>query len=72
VCANILGVANPRLTVRNYFKMTKTLVACSDLLEINGTEHSGSDPSSNWTRFNLPLASLADANIVIREESCDL
>jgi type IV pilus modification protein PilV len=70
-CANLLGVVNPRLTVRNYFKMMRTLVACSDLLLINGTEHSGSDPSSNWTRFDLPLASLEDANIVIREDSCD-
>ncbi len=63
---------NPRLTVRNYFKKNKVLVACSDVLSTHGTEHSGSTPSSNWTRFNLPIGgTVTDADIVIRQDSCN-
>lgn len=61
---------NPRLTVSNFFKNTKYLVACSVALEPNGTEHGGSttDPSGNWTRFNLPQsADELAANIYIKE-----
>lgn len=66
-CVVPFNASNPRLTVRNYFKNNKDLVACSTVLTINGTEHSGSDISQNWTRFNLPLANVNNANIVIKE-----
>jgi len=57
---------SPRLTVSNYRKQGKTLVACSEVLEVHG-----SDTSSNpWTRFNLPLESTSVAHIVIRENTC--
>lgn len=69
-CVIEVGANNPRLTVRNYFKQNKILVACSEDLTINGTEHSGTTPASNWTRFNLPEANLSPANIVIMENSC--
>lgn len=70
-CVIEVGANNPRLTVNNYFKRNKILVACSENLDINGTEHSGTTSASNWTRFNLPEANLSPANIVIRENSCN-
>jgi hypothetical protein len=57
---------SPRLTVSNYRKQGKTLVACSEVLDVHG-----SDTSSNpWTRFNLPMESTGVAHIVIREDTC--
>jgi hypothetical protein len=42
-------------------------VACSASLQINGTEHSGSDITQNWTRFNLPqTGNILTANIYIK------
>jgi len=64
------GAINPRFTVSNYFKMNKNLLACSSVLTTHGQEHSGDDPSLNWTRFNLPYETTTLANIVIREDSC--
>jgi type IV pilus modification protein PilV len=63
------GASNPRLTVSNYFKRTRVLVACTDVMTVNGTEHSGETAALNWTRFNLPGESVI-ANIVIRENNC--
>jgi hypothetical protein len=58
----------PRMTVDNYFKRNKDLVACSGLLEINGTAHSGTTVADNWTRFNLPqTGNITNANIYIKE-----
>jgi len=37
------------------------------VLGINGTAHSGSDISLNWTRFDLPKVNVSNANIVIKE-----
>jgi hypothetical protein len=62
---------NPRMTVSNYFKRTKVLVACNADMLVNGTEHSGDTASSNWTRFNLPTGSDLTTDIVIRENSCN-
>ena len=70
-CVLEMFANNPRLTVSNYFKRNKVLVACGMGLTINGTEHSGDIPGSNWTRFNLPDEEFLDANIVIREDSCN-
>ena len=71
-CAIELGVTNPRLTVSNYFKANKILVACSVVLQPNGTEHSSGDSVElNWTRYNLPLGTTPDAIIVIKEGSCN-
>ena len=65
-CVIELGVSNPTLRVSNYKKRNKTLVACSDVLTAQG-----SDTSANpWTRFFLPTTNTANANIVIRENSC--
>ena len=61
---------NPRLTVRNYFKLTKLLFACSDIFDVHGNEHSGESPALNWTRFNLPKSNVSGGHIVIRENSC--
>jgi prepilin-type N-terminal cleavage/methylation domain-containing protein len=69
-CVIESGASNPRLTVSNYFKRGKVLLACSDVLTINGTDHSGDTPASNWTRFNLPSTGTLIAHIVIREDSC--
>jgi hypothetical protein len=56
--------------VSEYFKRNRTLVACSVVLTINGTSHSGTVPSDNWTRFNLPMTTTYNADIVIKENSC--
>jgi hypothetical protein len=63
---------NPRVEVNNYFKRSKNLVACSGLLTINGTNHSGSSVADNWTRFDLPqTGQITNANIYIKEgEGC--
>jgi type IV pilus modification protein PilV len=68
-CVIESGATNPRLTVSNYFKFGRVLLACSDVMTINGTEHSGDTPALNWTRFNLPSAATT-AHIVIREDNC--
>lgn len=62
----------PRLTVSNYFKNGKELVACAvNYLTVHGSDHSGNDPLRNWTRFNLPKNTTTSvANIVIKENSC--
>jgi type IV pilus modification protein PilV len=70
-CVLEAEATNPRLTVSNYFKRNRVLVACANGLTIHGTEHSGSTPQNNWTRFTLPDEELLDANIVIREDTCD-
>ena len=66
------GANNPRMTVSNYFKQNKVLLACSEVLAPNGTEHGGGDTiEQNWTRFNLPLGTTPDATIIIKEDSCN-
>jgi len=71
-CVIESGASNPRLTVSNYFKRNKILVACSVILQPNGTEHSSGDSvEQNWTRFNLPSGTTPDATIVIKEGSCN-
>jgi hypothetical protein len=69
-CVLEVGAVNPRLTVSNYFKRNRVLVACSTAMTTNGTEHSGTEPSQNWTRFNLPTTNNSAAHIVIKENSC--
>jgi hypothetical protein len=69
-CVLEVGAINPRLTVFNYFKRNRVLVACSTAMTVNGTEHSGDVPSANWTRFNLPSTNNSAAHIVIKENSC--
>jgi hypothetical protein len=70
-CNLEIGAENPRLTVSNYFKSIKVLVACSPVLELHGQEHIASNGYGNWTRFNLPGGAVSNANIVIRLDSCD-
>jgi len=65
-CVLEVGANNPRLTVSNYAKANKTLLACSVVLEVQG-----SDTSSNpWTRFNLPGVNTPNADIVIKQDNC--
>ncbi|MEJ8568496.1 type IV pilus modification PilV family protein [Elongatibacter sediminis] len=60
------GVNNPRITVTNYYKHNQTRVACSPTLSVQG-----SDTGANgWTRFNLPMSSTTDADIIIKLNSC--
>jgi len=61
---------NPRLIVSNYYKRNKTLVACSDVLDVHETPHTGETVDQNWTRFDLPFTDKLAANIVIREGGC--
>ena len=62
---------NPRLTVSNYFRPNTVLLACSEVLQPNGTEHSSGDSvEQNWTRFNLPMETTLDVTIIIKENSC--
>jgi prepilin-type N-terminal cleavage/methylation domain-containing protein len=68
-CVLESGASNPRLTITNYEKGTKSLVACSTVLSVHGSEVSS---GNNWTRFNLPAEDYSSANIVIYEaERCD-
>ena len=69
-CVLEVGAVNPRLTVYNYFKRNRVLLGCSAVLTTNGTQHSGDDPTQNWTRFNLPSVTTSDADIVIKEDNC--
>jgi hypothetical protein len=71
-CVIESGANNPRITVSNYFKRNKVLLACSEVLEPNGTEHgSGDSIEQNWTRFNLPPGTTPDATIIIKQDSCN-
>jgi Tfp pilus assembly protein PilV len=70
-CGVISGASNPRLTVSNYYKANTVLVACSDVLTIHGQEHVAENGIGNWTRFNLPAGTVENANIVIKEGSCN-
>jgi len=69
-CVLLVGAINPRLTVSNYFKRNSELYACSGVLTVNGTEHSGDTPDRNWTRFNLPGINAVNADIVLKAGSC--
>ena len=64
-CYVLEGASSPTLKVFNYSKASRTLVACSEVLEIQGAD-TGSNP---WTRFHLPTVTTPGANIVIREAS---
>jgi len=65
-CSLEVGANNTWLTISNYVKGVKTLLGCSDVMSIHGSETS----NNNWTRFNLPASSTTGANIIIREDSC--
>ncbi|HET6564946.1 MAG TPA: hypothetical protein VFG52_05990, partial [Xanthomonadales bacterium] len=69
-CTIPTSAINPRLTVASYFKFQKTLVACSTVMSINGTNHSSTTPGDNWTRFNLPSMQTLNADVVIKENTC--
>jgi hypothetical protein len=60
------GASGPRLTVSNYGKQNKVLIACSNVL-VTEVYVTG---STAWTRFLLPQATTPNADIVIRENSC--
>lgn len=60
------GSSGPRLTVSNYGRSNKVLLACSEVLTVEARV-TGVDA---WTRFVLPTATTPNADIVIRENSC--
>ncbi len=64
------GANSPEIKVFNYFKKNRTLLACSDVMEVHGQGHSGDTPEGNWTRFYLPEEATTTANIVIRLDNC--
>lgn len=66
-CVIESGASSPRLTVTNYPKVNRVVLACSSTLSVHGSE-TGSNP---WTRFNLPLQNTSVAHIVIKENSCN-
>jgi type II secretory pathway pseudopilin PulG len=70
-CVIPTSAINPRITIAKYFKNNKELYACSTVMSINGTNHSGSIPADNWTRFNLPAVQNLVADVVIKEGSCN-
>jgi type II secretory pathway pseudopilin PulG len=57
---------NPRITVSNYYKSNEYRVGCSNVMVIQGAETG----ANGWTRFNLPLSSTSNANIIIKVNSC--
>lgn len=69
-CVIPTSASNPRITVSKYYKKNRTLFACSTVMSINGTNHSGTIPADNWTRFNLPSSQHLNAHVVIKENSC--
>jgi len=57
---------SPTLTVSNYEKANKVLLACSEVLTLDAYT-----PGPNgWSRFFLPTETTHNADIVIRENSC--
>jgi len=71
-CDIEVGAPNPRIEVYNYFKQTRVLLACSEVLQVHGTEHSSSTSSNagNWTRYNLPYEYTVGADIIIKQDNC--
>ena len=67
-CTLLAGATSPRLKIYNYSKVNTNLLGCSanGTMTIHGSEVS----TNNWTRFNLPLSSRSDANIVIKANNC--
>ena len=65
-CEMIAGANSTRLKVTNYQKANKTLVACSTVLEVHGSENG----ANNWTRFTLPEDSTYGVSIIIKEGAC--
>jgi hypothetical protein len=70
-CVIPTTASNPRITISKYYKKNRDLYACSTVMSINGTNHSGTVPSDNWTRFNLPPSENLNAHVVIRQDSCN-
>lgn len=60
------GASGPRLTVSNYGKNNKVLLACSEVL----TAEAQDTGLNAWTRFLLPTGTTTNADIVIRENTC--
>ena len=66
VCQVEMGAANPRLTVKNYYSNSQYRLACSSVLVTQGMENG----PNGYTRFNLPTAETANANIIIKVNNC--
>ena len=66
VCLVEVGANNSRLTVHNYYKSSSLRVACSDVLELHGSDNG----ENGWTRFNLPNGTTENADIIIKRDGC--
>jgi hypothetical protein len=69
-CELETGASSTWLTVSNYYKANRVLVACSDVMTVQGQEHISVNGIGNWTRFILPEGSVTDVTIIIKENSC--
>jgi type IV pilus modification protein PilV len=69
-CTVSTTAVNPRITVSNYFKNTKSLLACSTAMSTNASSQSTTVAANNWVRFNLPATQNLLADVVIKEGSC--
>jgi len=65
-CYLEVGAMNPRLTISNYDQANKTIIACSTALVIHGSETN----TNRWARFNLPDETTANADIILKLDSC--
>ena len=65
-CMVETGANNPRITVSNYYKDGANRIACSDVLQLHGSQTG----ASGWTRFNLPASTTGNADIIIKLDNC--
>ena len=65
-CYLEVGAFNPRLTITNFDLGNKTIIACSTVLVIHGSETN----TNRWARFNLPDETAPNADIILKEDSC--
>jgi prepilin-type N-terminal cleavage/methylation domain-containing protein len=65
-CLLETGANNSRLTVTNYYKSNNVRLACSQVLELQGSLTG----ANGWTRFDLPASESNNADIVIKQNGC--
>jgi hypothetical protein len=64
-CIPEVSSKTPIITITNYDKAGKLLVACSDVLDYFG----GFVGSNSWTKLKLPKVTTPFADIVIKDEA---
>jgi type II secretory pathway pseudopilin PulG len=65
-CMVEVGANNPKITVSNYYKPGANRIACSEVLQLHGSQTG----ASGWTRFNLPGSTTGGADIIIKLDNC--